>query len=599
MKLPFARHFSSLSVSPFRTKITLLFIALMATPILLLGYSAMYLIQSAHHNDVSALELQLIGQKEAEINKYFADTLGVLELQVAFTQDSDISLSDQKFLLDGMMQSNKAFEEVAFLTRSGMETSKIMRDEASSTELLDRSLEPYTASILSGSDYIGPIYQTLRGPMVTIGAPVRNQNGDIIQALVAEVNLSSLSASIDISRLGTEGYIILIDEQGRIVAGGPDQSYRGELVSGAPQVASLQKTGMLPEEQKYYRSFLTGLPVIADGAVMQPSHWIVYAEWPIDDANQILNDVRMQILLLTILCIAAGVVLAPLFARRITRPIELLRNDAAKVAEGNLDGTLSIATGDELEYLAASFSKMKEGLRQLEELRGEFTHVISHELRAPVTSIRGYVSMLREGEAGELPETARTYIDRVWQSADHLAILINDLLDVAKMEAGKFTVEMTAVDISAVTREVVDELAPLSRERGISVSYEPNGIPNVTADRTRLKQVAVNILSNAVKYSAADQPVRIEQRVENGTVVTSIINVGAGISLDEQQNVFQKYFRAKSHAKIIGTGLGLYIVKQLVERMGGTISFKSEPGKETSFTFVFPARTLPVSEAAK
>jgi hypothetical protein len=263
--------------APLRQKAALIFIAIAAAPVLLLGYSAMRLIDTSHRRDVAALENQLIAQQEVQIKKFFGDKLGVLELQVAFSQNTDVALPDQRFLLSGIMRDDSSFEEVVFLTRGGKETAKLTR-EGTTTDLVDRSREPYVEQLFQGHNYVGPIHQSLRGSLVTIGAPVRNQQGNVIQALVAEVNLSALTAAIDAARLGSKGYLILADEQGRIIAGGPDATYRGRLIAGAPAVSTLAKGQQLSEEGKRYESFLTGVPVVAAGERLASSQWIVLAE---------------------------------------------------------------------------------------------------------------------------------------------------------------------------------------------------------------------------------------------------------------------------------------------------------------------------------
>ena len=133
--------------------------------------------------------------------------------------------------------------------------------------------------------------------------------------------------------------------------------------------------------------------------------------------------------------------------------------------------------------------------------------------------------------------------------------------------------------------EVVTEFEPLASERGMSLIVSGEGVPPVLADRTRLKQVITNLVSNAIKYGSEKGAVMLNQKLEEGHVRISVSNLGKGIPREQQKQVFEKYFRADSGSKIIGTGLGLYITKQLVEKMEGTISFTSVPDGETTFSF--------------
>lgn len=583
-------HFpvSSFFFSPLGNKLALILIILVAVPILLLGNASLYLIDLAHRRDIAALEFQLLTQKEEEIEKYFADTLGVLELRVSFTQKSDIALSEQKFLLEGTLNENKAFQEVALLNLAGVETSKIRRG-GEEVPLLNRSLLPYFREVAEGKSYVSSVYQTLEGPMLTIASPVYNRNEEIIQIIVAEVNLSSLVSSIESSRLGNEGYLVLLDSSDRVIASGLDKYLRGHFLGGNGRILEVRQLQTLSglRDKDYYTSALSGVSVVGAGKTIQQFNWVILSEWPLSDAEAVLVDLRNQVLLLTAACIFSVLFLAPLLARRLTRPIALLREGVQRIERGDFSKELTIKTGDELEELGNSFNLMAKGLRQLEELRNEFVYVVTHELRAPITAIRGYVSMLRE-TPGSITPSAMSSVEVIWQSVEHLRELVHDLLDVARMEAGQFNLELKPVEITALGKEVVAELTPLANERGLSVIYFPKESFIVSADAMRVRQVLMNLLSNAIKYSNEAGTITLSHEREGSVVRTSVFNTGPGITPEEQPYMFEKYFRAKSQSKKIGTGLGLYITRQLVEKMGGLISFTSKKDEETVFFFTLP-----------
>ena len=567
--------------SRLRNKTTLLLIVAAAVPLLLLGTVVLTTVDENHAQDVAKLEEQLLAQKESEIRKFFADTIGIIELRVTYSQAKPIDAGQQETLLAGLLANNGAFEQVTFIDLDGKESSSMDR-EGDELLLLDRSKLPYFETLEAGKEYISPVYQTLSGPMVTIAAPVYNKNGTTIQYLAADVHLSSIANSIKAATLGSRGYVVLTDGSLRVIGSGAGIE-PGESMKGSP-LFSTERRAEASAHVHYYMSTVAKTPVVGLVERIPEFDWYVLIEWPLDDANSVSADVRAQILLFTLVSLIAAMLLAPLVARRLTRPIEILKEGAARIAQGELTHTVSIHSGDELEELGKSFNVMGKGLQELEELQKEFVHIITHELRAPVTAIRGYVSLIKEGDAGLLPPQLTQYVDVIWQSAEHLSALINDLLDAARIESGKFSLDLKQEDLSKIVREIISEMTPLAKTRGMTITYTEAKLPQVNADAMRTKQVLVNLVSNAIKYGADNGTVSISHSVLNDEVTTSVANPGAGISAEQQTHIFEKFFRAGG-SKAIGTGLGLYITKQLVEKMGGSIGFRSEPDKETVFNF--------------
>jgi signal transduction histidine kinase len=312
-------------------------------------------------------------------------------------------------------------------------------------------------------------------------------------------------------------------------------------------------------------------------------------EWPISDANQVIADIRRQVLFLVLGSLLSVLILAPFLARRITKPIQTLKENAGYVEKGDLTHEIDFKTGDEMEDLGKTFNKMTKGLKDLEELRNEFVYVITHELRSPITAIRGYVSFLRDGTDGALNKEAREHVETIWNSSNHLQTLVNDLLDSAKIESGQFSMDISSFEPAKLLEEVASEISVLAKDKKIEIEKKIV-LENVkiSADPTRFKQILANILSNAVKYNENGGKINIKAVAKEKFVEFSVEDNGKGIPLSDQQNIFKKYFRASGTGKIIGTGLGLYVTKQLVEKMKGEISFKSKEGVGTTFTFTLP-----------
>lgn len=580
--------------SKLRNKFALIFIVITSIPVLLSGWLTLYLIDISHRHDVSALELQLIDQKIEEIEKFFADTLGVLELHVGVTETREVEsskLSWQELLVDGILSSHPAFEEVSFINLQGKETAKrVKNDPMDGYEFFDVSeLDKFKIS-QGGKNYISEVHFTPSGPVVTLSSPVKIE-GAIIQVLSAEVNLTSLFRGIAASSLGSSGYLSVFDRDGTLLANyGRNGILPGNNFFGWSRVHRILQNQIFSglERGDIYESPFGGVPVVGAGKKMPIPGWAILAEWPLEDADTVIRDIRSQVLLLSLFSIFAVLVLAPLFAVRMLKPIRTLEEGAAEIEKGNFEKRVAIKTNDELEDLGESFNRMASGLKQLQELKNEFTFIAAHELRTPVTAIKGFLSMVFEGDAGVISDKLKQYLDPVRQANERLIQLVNDILEIARSEAGRLKIEVSPCEIGTSIQEILAEVKPLADEKKISLHYEllPS-VPRVFADELRLKEVITNFASNAIKYNNIGGWIKVSHEIKNGMLATHVADNGFGMSQEDQKKVFEKFFRsdAAKIKSITGTGLGLFITKELVEKMGGKVWFASEEGKGTTFSF--------------
>ena len=229
--------------------------------------------------------------------------------------------------------------------------------------------------------------------------------------------------------------------------------------------------------------------------------------------------------------------------------------------------------------------------RELDRMKDEFVSLVSHELRTPLTSIKGYVDLLIDGDAGEVTEEQKEFLDIVKNNSDRLVLLVNDLLDVSRIEAGRINLRVHPVDLPDCIDEVATSLRPLMEQKRQSLKLElPADLPQVRADRDRVVQIMTNLLSNAHKYTLEGGTVSVRAQAGDDEVRVEVSDTGVGMTADERDKLFTKFFRAQNPAtqNISGTGLGLNIVKSLVEKQGGRIWVTSEPMKGSTFTFTIP-----------
>jgi two-component system phosphate regulon sensor histidine kinase PhoR len=230
------------------------------------------------------------------------------------------------------------------------------------------------------------------------------------------------------------------------------------------------------------------------------------------------------------------------------------------------------------------------GLRQLEKVRQDFVANVSHELRTPVSTIKGYAETLLHG-ALEDKENAENFLRIIYEDSDRLAKLINDLLDLSRIESGKLELRPCSIPIRPVVDRVLAVLKNRIMKKNIDVraSFEP-GLSPARADENSFSQILLNLLENAVKYNKENGRIMIEAREDPGSVIIAIQDTGIGIPEKDLSRIFERFYRVdKAHSREIGgTGLGLSIVKHLVQANGGTIRVESAVGAGTSFYVSLP-----------
>lgn len=234
------------------------------------------------------------------------------------------------------------------------------------------------------------------------------------------------------------------------------------------------------------------------------------------------------------------------------------------------------------------YASLYKRLKEVDQLKDDFISMASHELRSPLTVIRGYAEYMDDTKEN-LTEDQKDFIDKISVSAKYLDSLVADMLDVSRIEQGRMKFEFQKVDPTPTIKEVVDYYMKGAQEKGLSLEYVGEDTRLINVDQGRLKQILINMLSNAVKYTEKGG-ITVKQYVENNKLIVRISDTGLGMSKEEQDQLFQKFSRVGGvrTKHIRGTGLGLWITKQIVEKMGGTITVESIKGKGSDFILKFP-----------
>jgi signal transduction histidine kinase len=302
---------------------------------------------------------------------------------------------------------------------------------------------------------------------------------------------------------------------------------------------------------------------------------------------------------------AAAIVLALLLgfvlSWSVIGPIQSIDSRLAAIASGDFSGHVNVTNRDELGALAANVNRMNDELQRLykalettSQHKSDFLANMSHELRTPLNAIIGFSQVLRDGISGEINPMQKEYLDDIVTSANHLLALINDVLDLSKVEAGQVELEVAPFSLRDALERGISMVREEATANGVQVALHANGgIDAVTGDERRIRQVIFNLLSNAVKFTESGGLVDVGAAQRNGEVEVSVADTGPGIAAEDLDRIFEEFQQTEAGARQRdGTGLGLALSKRFVEMHGGRIWCESELGKGSTFRFTLPARPV-------
>ena len=255
-----------------------------------------------------------------------------------------------------------------------------------------------------------------------------------------------------------------------------------------------------------------------------------------------------------------------------------------------LTQTLEQRVQDRTRELQAANEKLQE----LDRLKSAFVSIVSHELRTPMTSIKGYIENMLDGLTGTLSERQTHYLGRVKYNVERLTRMINDLLDLSRIEAGRVELTLAPLAIAELVPEIVESLQPVGQAKSISIQHQhQGGAVKISGDRDKLHQILTNLIQNAVKFTASGGQIRVETKIAGDFVQFCVADTGCGIPPHEQARIFERFYRGEAiQVEHRGAGLGLAITKSLVELHGGRIWVESVHGQGSRFYFTMPIASL-------
>ncbi len=339
-----------------------------------------------------------------------------------------------------------------------------------------------------------------------------------------------------------------------------------------------------------YRSdFMGGMHTVVFGAELDTDgdeKQYLYINAPLAPVGATQQVLQTILLIVTVLSLIMSVALSYFIARKFSKPLAKMSDSALKLAEGDYNVAFNESGYTEIERLSSALNYMTSELSKTDELRRDLIANVSHDLKTPLTIIKSYAEMIRD-LSGDKPEKRRQHTQVIVDEADRLNLLVSDLLDLSKLEAKTVELNFKEFDIYNTVNSILQGFKVLEEQDGyeFEVHAEPNGF--VYADEHRMQQVIYNLLSNAVNYTGADKKITVYLSKAKGKVRFSVKDTGTGISQEEQERVWERYYKSgKGHRRADrGTGIGLSIVKNVLLAHNAEFGINSQSGLGSEFWF--------------
>jgi two-component system, NtrC family, sensor kinase len=551
-----------------------------------------------------------------------------------------------------LIRQAPSVSEVRYLDATGAELLRV--GQSATLSATGRAPDAHEAAFQgtrSGQTYFGPTYLDERArPQMTIAIADAGDNAGVT---VAEVVLEDVWEAVRQVTIGQTGYAYVVDLDGWLVAH-PDTSRVGQKTNLASSLAvQAARAGPLEGRRTQGDSgvidpvgpsvvvvsqldgerFPGDLGRASDHLVayesVSPPGWTVFVDQPLEEAFSSIRAAIVRTVLLLLMGLLLAVLASLYFVRKMVTPIQALQAGAARIGEGALDQRIDVRTGDELEALAGQFNAMarqlqesyagleqkvedrtrevEEKSRQLElasQHKSQFLANMSHELRTPLNAIIGYSEMLQE-EAEDLGEEAFIPdLQKVNAAGKHLLGLINDILDLSKIEAGRMDLYLETFDVGQLVMDVQAIVQPLVEKNGNRLIVQAtNDLGTMRADQTKVRQTLFNLLSNASKFTERGTiTLRVERdegreargEVPNthhpSSIIFAVSDTGIGMTEEQLGRLFEAFSQAEAstRSRYGGTGLGLAISRHFCRLMGGDLTVESTYGQGSTFTVRLP-----------
>jgi signal transduction histidine kinase len=563
-------------------------------------------LQTSQNGRDSALELQQqLGRVVAgEITAFITETAEDVEETINLRDFQGSTLAEKEALLGALLMRENAYGGIVLFDDRGNALVTLHRADGFSTHDHNDDEAVYRVPLREGTVYYSDVsFEDSGEPVITVGVPVTDlRSGIVEEVIVADLRFKpvwDLIAALDVE---TSNQVYVVDERGRVVA------HRN------PSVVLRNTTFDIPPEDGISTG-LNGERVVLSRQSFPLGNrtFTIVTEVPTRVA---FAQTRQSLWTTSLVGVGAGLLaggISFVLLGPVVKPLENLAETAAGIAEGDFDRRAAAAGADEVGQLAVAFNRMAEHvqrtirrleyslaneerlvreLREASRVKDEFLAVMSHELRTPLNAILGFTGVM--ALSTDLDEKYKKIARRITANGQRLLALIDDVLDLSRIDAGRFQLIEEAIPLRSFMTDFQARMSVLAEEKDITlrVTYAPDTPEVIMADEDALAKIVTNLVGNAIKFTAEGE-VRVHISRAGEVLQLAVSDTGIGIPADIHGAIFERFRQgdSSSERRYGGAGLGLAIVAQFCEEMGGSIDVESTPGEGSTFTVSLPLRT--------
>lgn len=347
---------------------------------------------------------------------------------------------------------------------------------------------------------------------------------------------------------------------------------------------------------------LSVAPILLAGALTATVYQSSIREWlPTTTTLRVEQVLLAQNVLLLLLVVIMVVFAGSLISTSLARPLKRLLELTHLVGQGKLEYRLRVTTNDEIGELTEAFNIMVAKLREqqtrervVSQMKSEFISIAAHQLRTPLSAVKWTIKMLVDGDMGKITDEQKEFLERGYQVNERMIALVGDLLNVARIEEGRFGYRFALIDFTDYLKQFCDRYQYQAQAHGMTLIFEPptSPLPQISVDTSRIDLALQNLLDNAMKYSRPGGKIVVALKLTSKYVEVSIQDSGVGVPKHQLHRLFTKFFRGDNVVRMQteGSGLGLFIVKNIIQNHGGEIRVDSEENKGTTMTFTLPLK---------
>lgn len=384
----------------------------------------------------------------------------------------------------------------------------------------------------------------------------------------------------------TSAQVQILDVNGRVLMDSigymPDKDERMPDIEKAFETGRGVWSGKVPYDS--YGIMAVSSPLIVQGETIGALRFIS----TLKSVDEDVMSVSWIFIIIGAVVTIVSIILSFLLSNSIVNPLKKVTDVAARMASGDINIRSKKTYNDEIGKLSDTLNYLADEINKRDRVKNEFISSISHELRTPLTSIKGWAVTLMEVD-GEDRELLETGLDIIEKECDRLTAMVAELLDISRLVSGKMTIRKESVQLEEFVDTVGRQLAPRAVRDGLNFRVEVEGeLPEIQTDGNRLKQVIINILDNAFRFTPVNGSVLLKSVVSGGEVIFSVIDTGCGIPTDELPYIMEKFYKGRNSK--LGSGIGLSICDEIIKLMGGSFAIYSVPNKGTRVVIRIPIR---------